>query len=67
MVAAEAAVGELSAETISAYPPGIPTIVAGETITAEALGYLTTVKQQGGYITGCSDLSLQTLKVLNLG
>jgi len=67
IVVMEAAIGELSAETISAYPPGIPTIVAGETITAEALGHLTTVKQQGGYITGCGDLTLQSLKVLNLG
>ena len=64
---ARAAVGRLSAETISPYPPGIPVIVAGERITAEALQQLNTVKQQGGYITGCSDLSLETIKVLNLG
>lgn len=65
-VAAQAAIGGVSAETVSAYPPGIPTLVAGETITAAALDYLITVKQQGGYITGCSDLSLKTLKVLDL-
>jgi arginine/lysine/ornithine decarboxylase len=63
---AKAAIHRLSAETISAYPPGIPAIVAGEPITAAALEYLNAVKQQGGYVTGCSDLSLKTIKVLNL-
>jgi len=61
------AVGRLSAETISAYPPGIPTLVAGEPITAAALDHLVTTRQQGGYVTGCSDASLATLKVLALG
>ena len=60
------AIGRLSAETISAYPPGIPAVVAGEPITAAALEHLKTVKRQGGYVTGCSDPSLETVKVLNL-
>ncbi|MGB3138486.1 MAG: aminotransferase class I/II-fold pyridoxal phosphate-dependent enzyme, partial [Nodosilinea sp.] len=47
-VTASAAPGRISADTISAYPPGIPTVVAGEQITAAAIAYLTTVKQQGG-------------------
>ncbi|MBE9159944.1 aminotransferase class I/II-fold pyridoxal phosphate-dependent enzyme [Nodosilinea sp. LEGE 06152] len=51
-VAASAAVGRLSADTISAYPPGIPTLVAGEQITAAAIAHLTAIKQQGGYVTG---------------
>jgi arginine decarboxylase len=63
---AKVVLGRLSAETISPYPPGIPAIVAGEAITAAALDQLKTVHQQGGYLTGCSDLSLETLKVLNL-
>lgn len=66
-VTAAKAVGRLSAETISAYPPGIPTLVAGEPITAAALDHLVTTRQQGGYVTGCSDASLATLKVLALG
>ena len=65
-LSAEAAVGYLSAETIAAYPPGIPALVAGDVITADALHHLHTVKQQGGYVTGCGDLSLATLKVLHL-
>lgn len=64
MLSAQAAIGRLSAETISAYPPGIPTIVAGEVITAAAIAHLTTVKQQGGYITGSSTPGLEKLRVL---
>jgi arginine decarboxylase len=51
-VAAAAAIGRLSADTVSAYPPGIPTLVAGERITAAAIAHLTAIKQQGGYVTG---------------
>jgi arginine/lysine/ornithine decarboxylase len=51
-VGASAAVGRLSADTISAYPPGIATIVAGEVIKAEAIAHLTAIKRQGGYVTG---------------
>ncbi|MFQ4139031.1 aminotransferase class I/II-fold pyridoxal phosphate-dependent enzyme [Nodosilinea sp. PGN35] len=51
-VAASAALDRLSADTISAYPPGIPTLVAGEQITAVAIAHLTAIKQQGGYVTG---------------
>ncbi|WP_263974825.1 aminotransferase class I/II-fold pyridoxal phosphate-dependent enzyme [Leptolyngbya sp. BL0902] len=58
------ALGHLSAETLSAYPPGIPTVMAGEEITAAALAHLATVAQQGGYVTGASDPTLHTLKVI---
>ncbi|PZV08092.1 MAG: arginine decarboxylase [Leptolyngbya sp.] len=51
-VEAEAAVGRISADTISAYPPGIPTIVAGEVIGTGAIAHLVAIKQQGGYVTG---------------
>ncbi|MBW4486058.1 MAG: aminotransferase class I/II-fold pyridoxal phosphate-dependent enzyme [Tildeniella torsiva UHER 1998/13D] len=51
-VGAEAALGRISADTISAYPPGIPAIVAGEVIVEGAIAHLTAIKQQGGYITG---------------
>ncbi|HSM82417.1 MAG TPA: hypothetical protein VLS96_12060, partial [Nodosilinea sp.] len=53
-VVASAAVGRISADTIAAYPPGIPAIVAGEVIEAGAIAQLAAVKDQGGYITGGS-------------
>ncbi|HSM84203.1 MAG TPA: aminotransferase class I/II-fold pyridoxal phosphate-dependent enzyme, partial [Nodosilinea sp.] len=46
-VAASAAVGRISADTIAAYPPGIPAIVAGEVIEAGAIAQLAVVKHQG--------------------
>ncbi|WOD40565.1 aminotransferase class I/II-fold pyridoxal phosphate-dependent enzyme [Nodosilinea sp. E11] len=51
-VGASAALGRISADTISAYPPGIPAIVAGELIGEAAIANLTVIKQQGGYVTG---------------
>ncbi|MBD1919057.1 MULTISPECIES: aminotransferase class I/II-fold pyridoxal phosphate-dependent enzyme [Cyanophyceae] len=51
-VRAEAAIGRISADTISAYPPGIPAIVAGEVIGEGAIAHLIAIKQQGGYVTG---------------
>lgn len=51
-VGASTAAGRLSADTISAYPPGIATIVAGEVIKEAAIAHLTAIKQQGGYVTG---------------
>ncbi|MBD1936762.1 aminotransferase class I/II-fold pyridoxal phosphate-dependent enzyme [Microcoleus sp. FACHB-68] len=54
----------ISAESVCPYPPGIPVLIAGETITATALDYLQQVQRNGGTITGCSDPNLKTLKVV---
>ncbi len=64
-VTAENAVGRISAETISAYPPGIPALVAGEVIGERAIAHLADVKRQGGYLTGGSDATLKTLRILS--
>jgi arginine decarboxylase len=63
-VAADKAVDRLSAELICPYPPGIPILMPGEIITSKALEYLQQILADGGKITGCSDPSLQTLKVV---
>ncbi len=63
-VAASAALGRISADTVSAYPPGIPAIVAGEPIAEAAIAHLTHIKQQGGYVTGGSDQTPATFRVL---
>ncbi|MBW4601560.1 MAG: aminotransferase class I/II-fold pyridoxal phosphate-dependent enzyme [Calothrix sp. FI2-JRJ7] len=55
----------ISAETICPYPPGIPILMTGEIITKEALEYLQQVKTLGGFLTGCSDTTLKTLKVIS--
>jgi arginine decarboxylase len=61
--AAAAAVGQLSAELICPYPPGIPWLWPGEEITAESLAGLGQILAAGGIVTGCTDSSLQTVQV----
>jgi len=59
------AINHISGETICPYPPGIPVIMAGELITQDAIASLQNIINHGGTITGASDSSLQTLKVVN--
>ena len=59
-------VGNISAELLCPYPPGIPVLMPGETITIEALNYLQQVFELGTkiQIRGCSDTSLKQLQVM---
>jgi arginine decarboxylase len=54
----------ISAELVCPYPPGIPALMPGELINPAAIEYLQQVLTLGGNITGCSDPSLNTLKVV---
>jgi arginine decarboxylase len=56
----------ICAEIICPYPPGIPVLMPGEIITEDAIIYLQKIKASGGFMTGCSDANLQTLKVVSL-
>ncbi|AFZ47363.1 arginine decarboxylase [Cyanobacterium stanieri PCC 7202] len=56
---------QISADTISAYPPGIPILMAGEIITNEALQYLKEVVSLGAIITGAMDGKLKTIRVVD--
>ena len=60
----EKAIGCISAELVCPYPPGIPVLMPGEAISSEAIDYLQQVIASGVSITGCSDSTLKTLKVL---
>lgn len=61
----EKTIDRISAELICPYPPGIPILMPGEKISASALNFLEKVLATGGTITGCSDTSLKTLKVVH--
>lgn len=63
-VAIAAAENQISAELICPYPPGIPVLLPGEIITAEAIAYLQAVLSAGGIVSGCADLSLETVRVV---
>ncbi len=54
----------ICAELVCPYPPGIPVLIPGEIVTAEAIAYLQKIQNLGGYISGCADPSLSTLKVI---
>jgi arginine decarboxylase len=59
------AVNEISAELICPYPPGIPVLMPGERVTAAAIARLRQVQAAGGVISGATDPSLNTLRIVN--
>ncbi|AFY75540.1 arginine/lysine/ornithine decarboxylase [Pleurocapsa sp. PCC 7327] len=59
------AIGRISAETICPYPPGIPILLPGEAITEDAIASLQRIVGAGGFVSGCADASLQTLRVIS--
>ncbi len=63
-LAADAAVGRVSAELIAPYPPGVPVLAPGELITAQALDSLRDVAADGGRIAYAADPTLATLQVI---
>jgi len=58
------AVGRVSAELVTPYPPGIPAVAPGEVYTEEAVSYLEQFVGAGGFVEGASDPSLDTLRVV---
>jgi arginine/lysine/ornithine decarboxylase len=61
----EQTLDRISAELVCPYPPGIPALMPGEMINPAAIEYLQQVLTLGGNITGCSDPSFKTLKVVS--
>ncbi|MGD9710687.1 MAG: aminotransferase class I/II-fold pyridoxal phosphate-dependent enzyme [Thermomicrobiales bacterium] len=59
-------IGEISAELVIPYPPGIPVFTPGDVITAEKLDYLIAGSQQGMYISGAADHYLETISVVDV-
>ncbi len=60
----EQSLGEVCAELITPYPPGIPLICPGERIELEHWKYLKALNAVGIPIDGLSDLSLEKVKVI---
>jgi arginine decarboxylase len=63
-VAADAAIGRISAELVAPYPPGVPVLAPGELITAAALRALREVAADGGRIAYAADPTLATFQVV---
>jgi arginine/lysine/ornithine decarboxylase len=60
----ENALGEISAESVMAYPPGIPIICPGERITQEIIDYIKLLKAENADLQGTEDQSINKIKVL---
>lgn len=58
------AVGRIAAESLAAYPPGIPNVLPGERLTAQTLEYIQTALDHGGSLRGASDRRLTTIRVV---
>jgi lysine decarboxylase len=59
------AVGEVSAELVIPYPPGIPVLAPGDVISPDKLEYLLHAAGLGTYISGPADPSLATINIVN--
>ena len=58
------AVGRVSAEQISFYPPGIPVIIPGELVTKEILTYCQSMLALGLPVSGPQDGTLEKIQVV---
>jgi lysine decarboxylase len=59
----EEAAGRVAAESLAAYPPGVPNVLPGERLTRETLDYIAESVGHGGHVRGGSDRRLKTLRV----
>ncbi|MBC9718790.1 aminotransferase class I/II-fold pyridoxal phosphate-dependent enzyme [Streptomyces sp. TRM66268-LWL] len=67
-VPAEKAVGMIAADTLAAYPPGIPNVLPGEVITEQVVGFLQrTAAAPNGYVRGAIDADVSRLRVVDPG
>lgn len=64
VVPAADAVGRVAAESLAAYPPGVPNVLPGERLTQPSLEYIQRALDHGGALRGASDRKLRTLRVV---
>lgn len=58
------AAGEVAAELVTPYPPGVPVLAPGEVIGQDKLAYLHHGRGRGMYVCGPADPSLATIRVV---
>lgn len=65
VVSAQEAIGRVSADTLAAYPPGIPNVLPGEEITAETVAFLRAVAASPtGHVRGAVDAAVAQMRVV---
>jgi arginine decarboxylase len=60
----DAAEGRIAAESLAAYPPGVPNVLPGERLQLPTLEYIADSIAHGGMVRGASDRSLRTVRVV---
>jgi arginine decarboxylase len=60
----EQAEGRIAAESLAAYPPGVPNVLPGERLTGPTIAYIADSLAHGGLVRGASDRSLRTIRVV---
>ena len=58
------AAGRIAAESIMAYPPGIPILAPGERVTGEVIDYIEYARANGSLLTGTEDPQVEKLLVV---
>lgn len=65
IVSAKEAIGRVSAESVAAYPPGIPNLLPGEEISAEVIEFLqATVNAPYGHVRGGASPDMSLFRVV---
>ena len=64
VVAFDRAEGRIAAESLAAYPPGVPNVLPGERLTRPTLDYIADSVAHGGLVRGASDRTLKTVRVV---
>jgi lysine decarboxylase len=65
LVPSDRAIGRVSADSLAAYPPGIPNVLPGELITSQTLDFLQgTANSPFGHVRGAADPGLTHVRVL---
>ena len=58
------AAGRIAAESLAAYPPGVPNVLPGERLTAPTIEYIQRTLHLGGALRGAADRELRTIRVV---
>ncbi|MCB0864515.1 MAG: aminotransferase class I/II-fold pyridoxal phosphate-dependent enzyme [Solirubrobacterales bacterium] len=56
--------GRIAAESLAAYPPGVPNVLPGERLSDETIDFIEDSLAHGGQVRGASDRTLRTVRVV---
>jgi len=56
--------GRIAAESLAAYPPGVPNVLPGERLSAATIEFIVDSLAHGGQVRGASDRTLKTVRVV---